>query len=104
MISPETFPCRKPVPWRQLDTEALVINVKSGLLYPLNSVAARIWQLADGTRSAADIVQALVDEFDADEPTIRDDALGFLAALERAGLLSVDTAPRLRPADAGGTH
>ena len=100
MPSPDAFPCRNEVPWRTLDTEALVIDAKKGLLYPLNSVGARIWQLSDGSHSVNDIVRTLVGEFDIDEATARSDALTFLDNLASAGLVSIDVAPRLRPADA----
>jgi hypothetical protein len=93
MGSPDRFPRRRPVPWRLLDTEALVVDPKAGLLYPLNSVGARIWELADGTRSADAIADALVEEFDADETTIRADATRFLDDLARAGLISMERAP-----------
>lgn len=89
MASPEIYPCRRPVPWRVLDTEALVVDVKTGLLYPLNSVATRIWQLADGERPLEDIVTALAEEFDAEEATIREDARRFIDELARAGLISL---------------
>ena len=61
----ETYPCRKHVPWRALDTEALVVDVKAGLLYPLNSVGARIWEMSDGQRTVDEIVRTITDEFDA---------------------------------------
>jgi hypothetical protein len=59
----EAFPLRRSVPWRTLDTEALVVDVKSGLLYPLNSVGARIWELCDGVRSVDEIVGVVAGEF-----------------------------------------
>ena len=93
MPSPDRYPRRRPVPWRVLDTEALVVDPKAGLLYPLNSVAARIWELADGSRSIDAIAAALVEEFDADETTIRSDAKQFLDDLTRAGLISMEPAP-----------
>jgi len=73
-----------------LDTEALVVDVKAGLLYPLNSVGARIWQLSDGQRSVDEIIQCLAAEFDADEKTIRQDAADFLRELRQRGLISLD--------------
>lgn len=90
MASHEGHPVRRPVPWRVLDTEALVVDPKAGLLYPLNSVATRIWELADGSRSVDAIITALVDEFDADEATIRADALRFLDDLATAGLIAME--------------
>ena len=86
----EAFPLRKPVPWRTLDTEALVVDVKGGLLYPLNAVGARIWELCDGARSVEAIVAALVAEFEAPEATIRADAVEFIERLADAKLISIE--------------
>ena len=101
MESNSTYPCRRQVPWRVLDTEALVVDVKAGLLYPLNSVGARIWQLSDGQRSVDEIVQCLATEFDADEKTIRQDAADFIRELRQRGLISLDDKQH-PPADPGG--
>jgi hypothetical protein len=90
MNSAEAFPLRRPVPWRALDTEALVVDVKSGLLYPLNSVGARIWELCDGARSVDEIVAMLAHEFEAPEPTIRADAVDFIERLADARLVSIE--------------
>jgi len=90
MDSTESFPLRKSVPWRNLDTEALVVDVKGGLLYPLNSVGARIWDLCDGARSVDEIVGVLADEFAAPETTIRTDALEFIERLADARLISLE--------------
>jgi pyrroloquinoline quinone biosynthesis protein D len=90
MESAEAFPVRKPVPWRALDTEALVVDVKGGLLYPLNSVAARIWELCDGARNVDEIVTMLTREFEAPEPTIRADAIDFIQRLADAKLVSIE--------------
>jgi hypothetical protein len=90
MDSAETFPVRKPVPWRTLDTEALLVDVKGGLLYPLNSVAARIWELCDGARSVEEIVGVLAIEFEAPEATIRADAVEFIERLADVKLVSIE--------------
>lgn len=86
----DAFPVRKSVPWRALDTEALVVDVKGGLLYPLNSVGARIWDLCDGERSVDEIVGLLTAEFEAPEPTIRADAIEFIERLAGADLIAID--------------
>ena len=86
----DAFPARRSVPWRTLDTEALVVDVKGGLLYPLNSVGARIWDLCDGARSVDEIVDVLAAEFEAPEPTIRDDAIEFIERLADAKLVSIE--------------
>jgi hypothetical protein len=86
----DAVPRRRPVPWRTLDTEALVVDVKSGLLYPLNSVGARIWELCDGARSVDEIVGVLAAEFEAPETTIRVDAIEFIERLADAKLIAIE--------------
>lgn len=90
MTSPERCPSRRRVAWRVLDTEALVVDPKAGLLYPLNSVATRIWQLCDGTHSIEAIVATVADEFDAPRATIAADAEHFLGALLAANLITYE--------------
>lgn len=89
----EGYPRRRSVPWRALDTEAVVVDVKSGLLYPLNAVGATIWNLCDGSRTVDDIVAALVDAFDAEPARIANDARNFLAALAAADLITAEPTP-----------
>jgi hypothetical protein len=102
MASPDAYPCRREVPWRVLDTETLVVDVKGGMLYPLNAVATRIWQLCDGTRSVEAIGRALIDEFEAGEATVRADVDRFIGELEAAGLLTLEPGPRATAAPEGG--
>jgi coenzyme PQQ biosynthesis protein PqqD len=89
----EGYPRRRTVPWRAIDTEAVVVDVKSGLLYPLNAVAAMIWNLCDGSRTVDDIVGALVDAFDAEPARIAHDVREFLAALTAADLITAEPTP-----------
>jgi coenzyme PQQ biosynthesis protein PqqD len=93
MTSSDRYPRRRTVPWRTLDTEALVVDVTGGRVYPLNQVAARIWQLCDGVRTVDAIVQALAEEFDAEEALIRRDVERFIEELAGAQLVDVMTAP-----------
>jgi hypothetical protein len=85
------YPVRKQVPWRIIEGESLLVDVKAGLLFPLNSVGTRIWQLCDGQRTAAEIVQAILAEFEADEPSVLADTEHFLRALLERGLISLET-------------
>jgi hypothetical protein len=92
MASSDVYPRRRDVPWRQLDTEALIVDVKTGVAYPLNGVAARIWQLCDGERSIEHIIATIVAEFDADETTVRADTTRFIEELAAARLVSTGPA------------
>ena len=87
MMTTDTFPIRADVSWRNIDGIALVVQPKEGAIYPLNSVATKIWLLSDGTRCVADIIEALVSEFEGEPDEIRKDTLLFLEELERASLI-----------------
>lgn len=78
---------RKDIPWRKIDTEALIVNPKTSLIYPLNSTAVRIWELIDGEKDAQQITVIIADEFEADEETIKNDVSDFIGQLKDAGLV-----------------
>jgi hypothetical protein len=78
---------RKDVPWRLIEGKALVVNPETSLIYPLNTVGSRIWELLDGTRSFSELTAILVQEFDTDEETALADLADFVHDLEKAGLV-----------------
>lgn len=100
----KAYPRRKQVPWRVIDVESLVVDVKAGLLYPLNSVATRIWQLCDGQRTVEEIVQIVVAEFDTDWETAREDTTGFIQELFQRELISLTQKPRPPETDESGSR
>jgi hypothetical protein len=66
---------------RQLDGEAVVVLPEQGRVKVLNEVGARVWDLADGSRTVAEIIEVLVGEYAADPGVIEQDVLAFLAQL-----------------------
>lgn len=78
---------RKDIPWRIIDDQALVVNPRTSLIYPLNAVAARIWQLIDSAKGTEKIIDTLKEEFDIDRETLRADALMFISQLREQGLI-----------------
>jgi hypothetical protein len=51
-------------------------------IYTLNEVGARIWNLIDGKRSARDILDLIVGEYDVSEEDAEEDLLVILQQLE----------------------
>lgn len=72
--------------WRPFDQETAVILPTASAIRVLNEVGARIWELADG-RTFGEIVNTLVNEYDAERTQLRLDAEAFLLELHSRGLL-----------------
>jgi pyrroloquinoline quinone biosynthesis protein D len=65
----------------------VLLNVRSGQYYAVDEVAARIWELCDGTRTLQDIAAVLVEEYDAAPADIAADVERFVSELVSESLL-----------------
>ena len=74
---------------RHLEQEAVVVLPDKGEVKVLNEVGARIWTLADGSRTVRDIIAALCAEFEAPPVVVEADTLKFLAELQQKGLITI---------------
>jgi hypothetical protein len=65
-----SFTTDTPVKWSEtaiateIDGELVALDVTKGVCYGLNQVGTRIWQLLEQPRSAREITDILVSEFD----------------------------------------
>jgi hypothetical protein len=71
---------------RSIADDLLLVPVRRDALQPaavytLNTTAARMWELMDGTRTAADIANCIAREFDGDPSRIADDVRLLMADL-----------------------
>jgi hypothetical protein len=88
MLSLDSVPRPNPtVVGRVLDQEAVLVLPDQRQVKVLNEVGARIWALADGSRSARIIAQTLTHEFAVAPPQAEADTLSFLAELQAKGVL-----------------
>jgi hypothetical protein len=69
----------------------VLLDPESGEYYTLNEVGARIWALADGSRTVEEIAATLAAEYDAPDKAIRTDVLAVLGELERERLVGETT-------------
>jgi t-SNARE complex subunit (syntaxin) len=74
-----------------VDGEAVLVLPDKGEVKVLNEVGARIWELADGTRTIAEIAELLTQEFEVDIQKAQDDALIFLQQLEQKGVIQLES-------------
>jgi hypothetical protein len=72
--------------WRPFDQETAVILPTASAVRVLNEVGTRIWELADG-RTFGEIINILMNEYDAERIQLQLDAEAFLSELHKRGLL-----------------
>jgi coenzyme PQQ synthesis protein D (PqqD) len=75
---------------RKVVDEVILVPVRSKVddvnsIYALNELAARIWELIDGTRRVADIRDQLVAEFEVSQGDAERDLLVLLEQLDEIG-------------------
>jgi hypothetical protein len=75
------------VVFRDLEGEAVILDLATGTYFGLNEVGTRVWRLVDEGRDAAQIVEAVAAEYDADRVTIEQDVARLLDALSARRLI-----------------
>jgi hypothetical protein len=78
------------VVFRDLDGEAVILDLESGTYFGLNEVGTRVWLLVGDGRSESEIVEALVAEYDAGRETIARDVAKLLGELRGRRLVVAD--------------
>jgi len=82
-----TYGRRDRVMVQQVEGSSVLLDIDSGEYFALNEVGGRVWELCDGSRSAASIAEAISAEYDVDATTALRDASELLAGLAGAGLV-----------------
>lgn len=76
-----------------VDDEAVLILPPQGQIKVLNEVGARVWSLADGTRTVSDIAAAICAEYDVAPDEAESDILAFVTELVERGIVSISATP-----------
>ena len=77
---------------RRVSSEVILVPIRQNVgdlqsIYTLNEVGARIWELLDSEETVADIVSAVVKEYEVEQPKAEADLADFLAQLESIGAI-----------------
>ena len=78
------------VVFRNLDGEAVILDLATGTYFGLNEVGTRVWQLVDEGRDLPQIVEIVTTEYEADRETIARDVRKLLDDLRARRLLVAD--------------
>jgi pyrroloquinoline quinone biosynthesis protein D len=73
--------------WQDIEGETILLLMQEEKLLGLNRVAGRIWQLADGTRTAGEIAASIADDFEGPRQQMLEETLAFVLSLTSRGLL-----------------
>jgi hypothetical protein len=76
--------------FRELDGEAVVLNLDTGVYFGLDAVGTRIWRLIEERKPLRLVLETLIDEYEASPDRLQSDLLAFVERLNGKGLLSVE--------------
>jgi hypothetical protein len=72
-----------------LDGEAAILNVQTGIYYGLEEAGAAVWRMVSAPRTVAEIIEGIISEYDVDAAQCRGDVLRLLGELAEHGLIEV---------------
>ncbi len=75
------------VVFRDLDGEAVILDLVSGTYFGLNEVGTRVWRLVDEGRDPSQIIDVVAAEYDADRDTIARDVARLIDDLKARRLI-----------------
>ena len=80
---------RDGVLFQELQGEAVLLNLDSGIYFGLDAVGTRMWQLMVEHERLAEVVQSVVVEYEVAEANCAADVLALVKKLESQGLVTV---------------
>jgi hypothetical protein len=80
--------------FRELDGEAVILNLDTGLYFGLNDVGTRIWQLIETHTDLRRVFEILRVEFDVADDRLQTDLLALVENLCDKGLVRVESTGR----------
>ena len=78
--------------FKELDGEAVILNMESGKYYGLDEVGTRMWETLSQHGQVELACQALLEEYDVAEDRLQQDLLELVDKLVSEGLLQIDDA------------
>jgi hypothetical protein len=77
------------VMFRDLDGEAVVLEIESGRYFGLNETGTRMWLLLQEHGSVERVLRDLLAEYDVNEERLRKELLSFIDTLSSQRLLQI---------------
>lgn len=87
-LNPDTPLIRDPdLVAADMDGDLVMMSIDNGEYYGVGGVGPRVWELLESPRTIEQITAAIVDEFEVEAETCREDILGFIRQLLDMGLV-----------------
>lgn len=83
----------RDIVFRELDGEAVILNLESGIYFGLDQVGTRIWQLVQEHGSLQKVFETMCDEFDVVSDALERDLLELMDDLCAKGLVRASPEP-----------
>jgi hypothetical protein len=77
--------------FRELDGEAIILNLATGMYFGLDEIGTRLWSLVTESGTLRRAVDVMAGEYDVERPALEGDALDLAGQLIDKGLVQVRT-------------
>jgi hemerythrin-like domain-containing protein len=84
-----TVKVAKDVIFQELEGEAVLLNMRTGIYFGLNGVGTRIWHLLSEHGEVKTVTTMLLDEYNISEDQLRNHLSDFIEKLQSKGLVEI---------------
>lgn len=75
--------------WCELADEAVILDLKTGVYYGLNSIGARIWNLLQEPKTVGSMLATLLEEYEVEADRCADDLFALLQDFANRELIEI---------------
>jgi len=88
----DRFRVNESVVFRELDAEAVLLDLESGVYFGLDAVGTRVWTLLLEHGTPEQVCARMLEEYDVSPEILREDVLRLVGELAGKGLVVADSA------------
>jgi hypothetical protein len=93
----DRFRVNDSVVFRELDQEAVLLDLQNGVYFGLDAVGTRVWTLLIEHGTPEQVCARMIEEYDVSPQVLRDDVLRLVEELADKGLVVADAEGHAAP-------
>jgi hypothetical protein len=93
----DRFRVNESVVFRELDAEAVLLDLQNGVYFGLDAVGTRVWTLLLEHGTPEQVCARMIEEYDVSPQVLRDDVLRLVEELVGRGLVVADAGGHAAP-------